>query len=78
MKIRLEDITDDLLSEIIENIGSLSITNCGPHLDGDTLIFDIEFVEGVQALLTKAGVQIIKNERKMFIDACRFSKVVDV
>lgn len=79
MKILLCCITDDLLSEIIENIGSLSIANCDPHIDGDQLLFDVYFVEGsVQALLTKAGVQIIKNERKMFIDACRFSKVQGV
>lgn len=78
MKIRLECITDDLLSEIIENIGSFSITNCEPHLDGDQLLFDIDFVESVQALLTKSGVQIIKNERKMFIDACRFSCIKGV
>lgn len=78
MKIILHDITDDLLADIIENIGSLSITNCEPHLDGDTLLYDIEFIESVQALLTKAGLQIIKNERKMFIDACRFSHVCGV
>ena len=78
MKIILHDITDDLLSDIIENIGSLSITNCESHIDDDQLLFDIYFVESVQALLTKAGVQIIKNERKMFIDACRFSHISGV
>lgn len=64
MKIRLDGITNNLLSEIIENIGSLSIIYCKPYLEGDVLLFDIEFAVSVQALLTNAGVQIIKNERK--------------
>ena len=75
MKIKLEGIRLDLLSEIIENIGSLSIIKCEPYADNDGALFDIEFVESVQALLTKAGVQIIKNERRMFIDAIRFSNI---
>lgn len=76
MKIVLYGIKEDLLLEIIENIGSLSIIKCEPHIDVDhTLLYDVEFSESVQTLLTKTGVQIIKNERKMFIDAYRFNTI---
>lgn len=75
--IKLTCVSEDLLEEIIEKIGSFAIADCkvvdNKFEKDDLLFYDLKFdPESVFVVFHKTSLTVIKDDRSIVIDNMRF------
>lgn len=79
MMIKLNGITNDLLEEIVEKIGSLSIKDVHPYEAGDIILYDVIFNDNIMISTGLHGFNIIRDFEQpvmLFVDQCRFTQLI--
>ena len=71
----MKRISNDLLEEIIEHVGSYAIEDCRPYETVDGIMYDVTFSNLVCLIYLTAGINIIKGDGILFVDRCRYSEV---
>lgn len=76
MNVRIMGIDKTLLNDIIEKIGSLSISRCEPRIQENHLLFDISLDGKINLYVAGNEMALVKGETSITINQCRFSRVV--
>ena len=75
--------TEDLLEDLIENLGSRSIKNCEqvtPINGENDVLYDLEFTEEVNVIFLNSRTEIylanVRNDGVITVDLMRFYEVI--